>query len=112
VKQWQAREESRELSRVTIRGLLSRACGGWWMGGVPPTGYDLRHENGRGEFLCIVRWLSDGSKQVMDEVKALEIMKTPKFSITLDLKTGKRSSFVITSDITYDYLKINAHYRT
>lgn len=52
------------------------------------------------------------SRQVMDEAKALEIMKTPKFSITLDLKTGKRSSFVITSDITHDYLKINAHYRT
>jgi len=52
------------------------------------------------------------SKEVMDEAKALEIMKTPKFSITLDLKTGKRASFVITSDITYDYLKINAHYRT
>jgi glutamate N-acetyltransferase / amino-acid N-acetyltransferase len=52
------------------------------------------------------------SKEVMDEARALEIMKTPKFSITLDLKTGKKSSFVITSDITYDYLKINAHYRT
>ena len=52
------------------------------------------------------------SKQVMDEAAALEVMKTPKFTITLDLKTGKRSSFVITSDITYDYLKINAHYRT
>ena len=52
------------------------------------------------------------SKQVMDEAKAIEIMKTPKFSITLDLKTGKKGSFVITSDITYDYLKINAHYRT
>jgi len=52
------------------------------------------------------------SKEVMDEARALEIMKTPKFSITLDLKTGKRASFVITSDITYDYLKINAHYRT
>lgn len=52
------------------------------------------------------------SREVMDEGKALEIMKTPKFSITLDLKTGKKASFVITSDITYDYLKINAHYRT
>ena len=52
------------------------------------------------------------SKQVMDEAKALDVMKSPNFSITLDLKTGKRSSFVITSDITYEYLKINAHYRT
>ncbi len=52
------------------------------------------------------------SRQVMDEAGAQEVMKQPKFSITLDLKTGKRSSFVVTSDITYDYLKINAHYRT
>lgn len=52
------------------------------------------------------------SKDVMDEEKALAIMKTPSFSITLDLKSGKKSSFVVTSDITFDYLKINAHYRT
>jgi DNA invertase Pin-like site-specific DNA recombinase len=36
VKQWQAREESKDLSKVTIRGLLSRVQAGWWMGGVPP----------------------------------------------------------------------------
>ena len=52
------------------------------------------------------------SRQVMNEARAHEIMKTPEFSITLDLKTGKKASFVITSDITYDYLKINSHYRT
>ena len=52
------------------------------------------------------------SREVMDEANALEIMKTPVFSITLDLKTGNKSSFVIASDITNDYLKINAHYRT
>jgi len=52
------------------------------------------------------------SREVMDEARALEVMKMPEFSITLDLKTGKKASFVITSDITYDYLKINAHYRT
>jgi DNA invertase Pin-like site-specific DNA recombinase len=36
VKQWQAREESKDLSKVTIRGLLSKVSGGWWMGGAPP----------------------------------------------------------------------------
>ena len=30
VKQWQARQELKDLSKVTIRGLLSRADGGWW----------------------------------------------------------------------------------
>ena len=37
VKQWQARQESRELSKVTIRGLLSRSSEGWWSGGQPPS---------------------------------------------------------------------------
>jgi DNA invertase Pin-like site-specific DNA recombinase len=67
VKQWQARQESKDLSKVTIRGLLSRVGGGWWMGGVPPHGYDLRYENERGEFLFILRHMPDGSKQVLDD---------------------------------------------
>jgi DNA invertase Pin-like site-specific DNA recombinase len=37
VKQWRARQESKDLSKVTIRGLLSKAQTGFWMGGVPPT---------------------------------------------------------------------------
>jgi DNA invertase Pin-like site-specific DNA recombinase len=67
VKQWQARQESKDLSKVTIRGLLSRSEGGWWMGGVPPHGYDLRYENDRGEFLFILRHNPDGTKSVLDE---------------------------------------------
>ena len=67
VKQWQARQESKDLSKVTIRGQLSRAEGGWWMGGSPPVGYDLRYENDRGEFLLVVRYLQDGRKRILDE---------------------------------------------
>jgi len=52
------------------------------------------------------------SKQVIDEKKAQKIMKQPGFTVTLDLKTGKASSFILASDITFEYLKINAHYRT
>ena len=36
VKQWQARQELKDLSKVTIRGLLSKGEGGWWLGGTPP----------------------------------------------------------------------------
>jgi DNA invertase Pin-like site-specific DNA recombinase len=67
VKQWQARQESKDLSKVTIRGLLSKVEGGWWMGGTPPYGYDLRYENAEGKFLLIVRFMPDGSKQLLDE---------------------------------------------
>jgi len=67
VKQWQARQESKDLSKVTIRGLLSKVEGGWWMGGVPPYGYDLRYENALGKFLFIIRYTQDGSKQLFDD---------------------------------------------
>jgi DNA invertase Pin-like site-specific DNA recombinase len=67
VKQWQARQESKDLSKVTIRGLLSKVEGGWWMGGTPPYGYDLRYENAEGKFLFILRFMPDGSKQLLDE---------------------------------------------
>ncbi|HXG30627.1 MAG TPA: bifunctional glutamate N-acetyltransferase/amino-acid acetyltransferase ArgJ [Thermodesulfobacteriota bacterium] len=50
--------------------------------------------------------------EVMDEKKVNHILKQPSFPITLDMKNGKSSSFVIASDITMDYLKLNAHYRT
>ena len=72
VKQWQARQELRDLSKVTIRGLLSRADGGWWMGGTPPYGYDLAYRNASGEFLVVVRFMPDGSKQVLDEQGQLQ----------------------------------------
>lgn len=91
VKQWQAREESKDLSKVTIRGLLfkigpngaSRASlrstadgpenkntsetGGWWMGGVPPHGYDLAYQNHAGEFLFHLRYHPDCTKQMFDQ---------------------------------------------
>ncbi|MCZ6688077.1 MAG: recombinase family protein [Planctomycetota bacterium] len=67
VKQWQARQESKDLSKVTIRGLVSRSGKGWWMGGVPPIGYDLQYENERGEFLFVLRHLPDRTKRLLDE---------------------------------------------
>ncbi len=36
------------------------------MGGAPPYGYDLRYESQSGEFLLLLRYLCDGSKQVFD----------------------------------------------
>ncbi len=66
VKQWQAREESKDLSKVTIRGLLSKSETGFWMGGAPPFGYDLRYESQSGQFLFHLRYNTDGSKSMFD----------------------------------------------
>ena len=67
VKQWQARQESKELSKVTIRGLVSRSSAGWWSGGQPPYGYDLAYYSTDGRFLMVVRYDYDLSKQILDE---------------------------------------------
>ncbi len=66
VKQWQARQELKDLSKVTIRGLLSRADGGWWLGGVPPYGYDLAYYDAGGDLLMAVRYVTHSVKEVYD----------------------------------------------
>jgi glutamate N-acetyltransferase/amino-acid N-acetyltransferase len=52
------------------------------------------------------------SKKIMNEKKAQSVLKKPKFEVTLNIKSGKASSFVIASDITFEYVKINSYYRT
>ncbi len=46
------------------------------------------------------------------ERKAHQVMKAKHFPITVDLKLGKASYRIWTSDLTYDYVKLNAEYRT
>jgi DNA invertase Pin-like site-specific DNA recombinase len=71
VKQWQARQESKDLSKVTIRGQLTKVATGHWMGGVSPHGYDLRYTNDRDEFLFAIRFMPDGTKQQLDDAGSL-----------------------------------------
>ncbi|MEM6503854.1 MAG: recombinase family protein [Planctomycetota bacterium] len=73
VKQWQARQESKDLSKVTIRGLVSKMQGGgWWMGGAPPYGYDLRYEDAAECHLLTLRFLADARKEVYDDAGNLQ----------------------------------------
>ncbi len=46
------------------------------------------------------------------EKKAHEVMKAENFKVTVDLKQGKDFFQVWTSDLNYDYVKLNAEYRT
>jgi glutamate N-acetyltransferase/amino-acid N-acetyltransferase len=46
------------------------------------------------------------------EARASEILKKPEFTVTVDLALGDGSAYYYTSDLTYDYVKINADYRT
>jgi uncharacterized protein YegP (UPF0339 family) len=66
VKQWQARAESKDLSKVTIRGQVSLVDKGYWGGGVPPFGYDLLYEDAAGRPIRQVRFAIDGGKEEFD----------------------------------------------
>jgi glutamate N-acetyltransferase/amino-acid N-acetyltransferase len=46
------------------------------------------------------------------EALATEVLQTPEFTVTVDLGLGEGSAYYYTSDLTYDYVKINADYRT
>lgn len=46
------------------------------------------------------------------EAKATEILKKAEFTVTIDLALGAGEAYYYTSDLTYDYVKINAAYRT
>jgi glutamate N-acetyltransferase/amino-acid N-acetyltransferase len=39
-------------------------------------------------------------------------MKEPEFGLTIDLKLGKASARIVTCDLSFDYVKINAEYTT
>ena len=66
VKQYLARQESKDLSRVTIRGQLSSLKKGWWPGGKPPFGYDLQYFDSHGKPQLRVRLVGFGEKQILD----------------------------------------------
>jgi glutamate N-acetyltransferase/amino-acid N-acetyltransferase len=46
------------------------------------------------------------------ETRGSEILRRKEFSVTVDIKLGKGRATVYTSDLSYDYVKINADYRT
>ena len=46
------------------------------------------------------------------ESKALKAMKAKEFMLSINLKRGKTTATVLTTDLSYDYIKINAEYRT
>ncbi len=64
VKQWQARQFVKDLSKVTIRGQVSHSQTGAWCGGTPPFGYDLLYVDSAGAAYQRVRWTSNGDKEI------------------------------------------------
>lgn len=48
----------------------------------------------------------------VQEASATEVLKQSEFSVGIDLGLGNGSAYYYTSDLTYDYIRINAAYRT
>jgi len=64
-------------------------------------------------FFDDVRMVKDGLFAGGDaEVRGTEVLKQKEFTVTVDLHLGSGSATVYTSDLSYDYVKINADYRT
>jgi len=57
--------------------------------------------------------VQDGLGQgVAAEAGATEVLKRKTFTVTVDLKTGQASCEIYTCDLSIDYIKINADYRS
>ncbi len=62
-----------------------------------------------GDVLVVKDGLGTGEEL---EAQATEVLKTPEFAVTVDLHLGEGQAHYYTSDLTYDYVKINADYRS
>src|SRR5262245_48696655 len=65
VKQFLARQESKDLSKVTLRGQLSSIHAGSYLGGVAPYGYDYLYLDSKGIPIHIVRFNEKGEKLLL-----------------------------------------------
>jgi glutamate N-acetyltransferase/amino-acid N-acetyltransferase len=60
--------------------------------------------------LCVVR--NGAPDAEYTEIKGLSVMRLPEIRIGVDLGAGAASARVWTSDLSHDYVRINAEYRS
>lgn len=63
-------------------------------------------------FIGDMQMAKDGQALSFSEEKALEILKKDEITLVCDLGLGKESATGWTCDLSYDYVKINADYRS
>ena len=73
-----------------------------------PEVVDLTLQAGGEEML----WINNGVLTNFDEEKAIEMMGMDKVTLVCDMKQGECSATAWGCDLTYDYIKINADYRS
>ena len=73
-----------------------------------PEKVDLFFESAAGR----IQIIENGVAVDYSEEKATEILSEPEVTAIADLKQGKASATAWGCDLTYDYVKINADYRS
>ncbi len=118
VKQYLARQESKDLSKVTIRGQVSHSETGAWCGGTPPIGFDLLYIDSAGAAYQRVRWTSNGDKEICSpEGKLIRVLPrgeclstSKKDRARLVLSTADRIEIV--RRIFEEYVELGRGFRT
>ena len=117
-----SKEDARTLSRAIVGSNLSKAaifgCDANFGRFLCAMGYsgakfdqndvELFFESEKGRLLVFDK----GTPIVFDEDKALEIMKADAVTVFVDMHEGNEEATAWGCDLTYDYVKINADYRS
>ena len=117
-----SKEDARTLSRAIVGSNLSKAaiygCDANFGRFLCAMGYsgadfdqndvELFFESANGKLEVFHK----GTPIVFDEDKALEIMKADAVTVFVNMNEGKESATAWGCDLTYDYVKINADYRS
>lgn len=117
-----SKEDARTLSRAIVGSNLSKAaiygCDANFGRFLCAMGYSgaqfdqndvelfFESENGR------LHVFDHGTPIVFDEEKALQIMKADAVTVYVDMHEGEAEATAWGCDLTYDYVKINADYRS
>ncbi|MBO4793121.1 MAG: bifunctional glutamate N-acetyltransferase/amino-acid acetyltransferase ArgJ, partial [Deltaproteobacteria bacterium] len=72
---------------------------------VDPDRIDVRFED-----VTLVRNGQNTGEEARERARA--VLARPEFTVTVDLHRGSSSAYYYMSDLTYDYVKINAEYHT
>ena len=54
----------------------------------------------------------DGKMPAFDEERATKLLSQPEVTVLVDMKMGSESATAWGCDLSYDYVKINADYRS
>ena len=111
-------DEAKKCARSVAQSLLLKTA---FFGGDPNWGRVACAAGYSGvpfeqEKLCIrfdtTSLLINGTPQKVEPSVLADIMKNAEFTVSVDLGSGSETWSFLTSDISYDYVKINAEYST